>query len=235
MIVTIFDWDDTLMCTSHMIWENKMRDNLNGNEGNNGNEEGNRGNRGDTETVGNASYLQIASNICTLISTAKSYGTVFIVTNASIEWVYDCIFKTLTKDVEDVIRSVAIFSTVNSGISDKHDVPFRKTVAFAKLSGLFNVRNDTKHTLLCMGDCSYDRDASNNIREKIKDSTYVKNIKFASQPTLDMLISQQNICISMLPSLYSTQLHMDHFLNPVVPNIRDFINSDIIVSKNYIN
>jgi len=217
MIVTIFDWDDTLMCTSHIL-------NREGNSGDNS--------EGNSQTT-LEKYEKISHNICELISIAKAHGTVFIVTNASLRWVHECIFKNLTPEVEEMMKSVGIFSTVDSGIAEKYDFPDRKKIAFAKLNGLFNKRNNTKHTLLCIGDCNHDRDAANHTREKIRDSTYVKNIKFIQAPSLDILISQQNLCISILPSLYTSEVHMDHFLSPVSPNIKDFIQSDIIITRNY--
>lgn len=60
--VTVFDWDDTLMPTTHL--------NANKNIG---------------------SYPLISYNINTLISRAEKYGSVLIITNAELDWVKFCI------------------------------------------------------------------------------------------------------------------------------------------------
>jgi hypothetical protein len=210
MIITIFDWDDTLMCTSEITLF---------------------GNRPD--------FTQLSANIVGLLKLAKSYGPVFIVTNASREWVYDCIFKYLTAEVEELVNSVGLLSTINSGIANEHPVEMRKTVAFSKMISMFSKRG--KHTLLSLGDCENDRNAANAIREKIGSPAmgsgsfaYVKNIKFVPQPTMDVLLTEQKICLELLPSFYAENSHMDHHLSQVSPNFEDFIENRVVMNKNNI-
>jgi hypothetical protein len=209
MIITIFDWDDTLMCTSEITGRGRFA---------------------------NLDFTQISANIASLLRLAKRYGPVFIVTNASREWVYDCIFKHLTAEVEELVNSVGLLSTINSGIASQHPVEMRKTVAFSKMIGMFSKRG--KHTLLCLGDCENDRNAANAIREKIGSPTtssgsfaYVKNIKFVPEPTLEVLLTEQKICLELLPSFYAENTHMDHHLSHVSPNFEDFIENRIVINQ----
>lgn len=202
MIVTIFDWDDTLMCTTQV-----------------------------TQLSRTVQFTELSANIVALLTLAKAYGPVFIVTNASREWVYDCVFKYLSPEVEVLVNSVGLLSTVNSGISQAYPVELRKTVAFDKMNRMFTKRGSGKHTLLCLGDCENDRIAANTLREKIGGITYVKNIKFVPEPTLEMLLTEQKICLELLPSFYAENTHMDHHLSHVSPNFEDFIENRIIINQ----
>lgn len=187
MFITVFDWDDTLMATSHF----------------------------QTNEDENIDTTRLSTNIRRLVSIAKTLGQVYIITNAEIGWVHQCINELLI-DCEIILDQAHLFSTVDTRISSNLELEFWKSVAFNRVQALFTKRSRNNH-LLCFGDCENDRLATLRVRDRIGDYVHVKNVKFLEQPSLDLLIEQQNCCILMMNMIASHNGHLDYFLSGTLP------------------
>lgn len=110
MIVTVFDWDDTLMATTHLI-QSKLP----------------------------LTFPELSKSIKRLLNVALAAGHVYIITNAEIAWVQKCIDENLI-DCTTILNRVHMISTVDTGISKITTLEMRKIVAFSRIKGLFNKR-----------------------------------------------------------------------------------------------
>ena len=184
MIVTVFDWDDTLMATTHFF-----------------------------HTSNDIKLPVLSQHIKKCLNRALDYGHVYIITNGEILWVKYCIENNLI-GCEDILERIHLLSTVDSGISGVTELKQRKISAFDRIGGLFNSRGDIKHHLVCFGDCIYDRDACEYLRKKIGDYTFVKSIKLIRRPKLEALIAQQKVIYKIYPTLLMSSQHLDLVLIP---------------------
>jgi hypothetical protein len=192
MIVTVFDWDDTLMATTHLI-----------------------------QSTPGVVFPELSESIKKLITIALGLGHVYIITNAEIGWVQKCIDENLI-DCEHILNRVHMLSTPDTGIAKITSIETRKTVAFSRIKGMFNKRGRMHH-LICMGDCFYDREAALNLKERISEHTYVKNVKFLHRPDLETLLFQQKICIDTFYTLLMSPQHLDLMLTQESPLPSKFI------------
>lgn len=183
MIVTVFDFDDTLFPTSYLI-------NMN---------------------VKTVKFVDLSESIKKLLNKALSVGHVYIITNGERDWVKQCIAEYLV-DCDDILNRVHLLSTVNSGISNITSIKQRKIIAFDRLIGLFTPSNDKYHHFISFGDCMYDRQASYYIRKKIQNTTFVKNVKLISEPTLKELLREHNVILTIYNTLLMSNKHLDLFL-----------------------
>lgn len=117
MIVTVFDWDDTLMATTHLI-----------------------------KLSTPATFPELSLSIKKLLGVALEAGHVYIITNAEIAWVQKCIDENLI-DCENLLDRVHVLSTVDTGISKMTSIESRKTVAFSRIKGMFNKRGSMHHLI----------------------------------------------------------------------------------------
>lgn len=152
------------------------------------------------------SYPELAQNILGLITTAQKYcNKVYIITNAQKEWVELCTYKMLP-GCEMLCDKVDVISTVDIGYSKDADYSVWKTNAFIDtLSKFFS----NGGTLLSFGDCLYDRDAALAMKS---DNVTVKNVKFASRPSLEQLLRQQQMVQNSFDYLFTHDGDLDLML-----------------------
>lgn len=113
----VFDWDDSLFPTTHLL---KYKEDI--------------------------IFTEVSENIKTLISISKQFGEVYIITNANYDWVRNCINTYLT-DCHSILDQVHFISTIDSGIAGYTPIPRRKTVAFQRITGLFTSRSPENHLI----------------------------------------------------------------------------------------
>ncbi len=149
----------------------------------------------------------ISSNIDLLINSAKTFADiVFIITNAEKKWVLHCA-NTYLYSSKDTLLSLPIISTVDRGYNVDNDIEFWKSIAFVDVLGEF-FTEPGKHRLFCIGDCIYDREAANSVRE-IYNNVSVKNVLFVQNPTIESLAKQQNLLYTHLEYLIKSKKHVD--------------------------
>jgi hypothetical protein len=190
MIVTIFDWDDTLFATTY--YKNI-----------------------DLYTV---KFPELSTSIIKCLSLALIAGSVYIITNGERAWVKRCIKRHLI-GCDDIIERVHLVSTVDSGISKLTSLERCKIVAFSLIAGHFNKRGSMHH-LICFGDCDYDREAAETMRIKISDTTYIKNIKMLRKPNLKILLAQHNLIHNIYNTLLLSNQNLDIKISPSILPIK---------------
>ena len=187
MIVTVWDWDDSLFSTTYLF---KLG-------------------------VDTVQFPELSKSIKICLDMALNVGHVYIITNGERGWVQKCITDHLVY-CDSILERVHILSTVDTGLSSIHDLKWRKIAAFDRISGMFRSRTPKgeMHHLICFGDCAYDRTASQHIREKIRTNTYVKNVKLVSKPSLKTLLLEQKNIQNVYSTLLMSPQHLDLELFP---------------------
>jgi len=167
--VIIFDWDDTLLCTSY----------LNRREG--------KSMRPTTE----ADLKLIGDIVGRLLVKASQMGHCFIITNAMTGWVeYSCarylpaLLPTLEKNVK-IISARSRYEELYP-----HDVRQWKKKAFLDVQQEFNLPVVTN--LNSLGDAQYEMDAARIMGQEFSHAL-VKTVKFQENPTPEELLKELEI------------------------------------------
>ena len=181
--IFIFDWDDTLLCTSYLIPTGALS-----------NMEVNRKDKG---IISNLDSL--ASQ---LLSKTVDIGFVFIITNGAPGWVELSSVKFYPKTAE-VLKKTKIISA--RGLCEKKlpgDVRQWKTMAFKYAIDSVDLQKNIPTNILCFGDSIIEMEASYNIKEYFSNA-YLKTIKFKESPTHLELEKELRIISAQLDSILS--------------------------------
>ena len=181
--IFIFDWDDTLLCTSYLIPTGALT-----------NMEVNRKDKG---IISNLDSL--ASQ---LLSKTVDIGFVFIITNGAPGWVELSSVKFYPKTAE-VLKKTKIISA--RGLCEKKlpgDVRQWKTMAFKYAIDSVDLQKNIPTNILCFGDSIIEMEASYNIKEYFSNA-YLKTIKFKESPTHLELEKELRIISAQLDSILS--------------------------------
>lgn len=179
MIITVFDFDDTLFPTTE----------YNSNK--------------------NIDYELLTNSINDLLQGVLIRSNkVFIITNASIEWIQICCEKMKNVDFSKIIIKSTIQEAMNTGPASE----WKKNMFEKFLSEYFiHETPNTIQELVCFGDTLYDRYASDNMK-KLFPHSIVKNFKFQEKPTFFDLIGQQSLVKQFLNHIYDFKINMDKTL-----------------------
>jgi murein L,D-transpeptidase YafK len=189
MIISIFDFDDTLFATSHL--REKIQE---------------------SEHYPQFQLPELAENILKLLRMANQHGKVYIATSAQREWVEICVRDHLPngQEIYDLVEIVSVF---DDEIQKKFEIPQWKTQLFlSKFSHHF--KEGHKEEIVAYGDSQYDRNAALNMKSLFPNIT-VKNILFEQCPSLKNLLEQQKTVISHFKYIYDYQGHLDIAVKPV--------------------
>ena len=181
--IFIFDWDDTLLCTSYLIPTGALT-NM-------------EVNRKDKAIISNLDSL--ASQ---LLSKTVDIGFVFIITNGAPGWVELSSVKFYPKTAE-VLKKTKIISA--RGLCEKKlpgDVRQWKTMAFKYAIDSVDMQKNIPTNILCFGDSIIEMEASYNIKEYFSNA-YLKTIKFKESPTHFELEKELRIISAQLDSILS--------------------------------
>jgi hypothetical protein len=107
MIITVFDFDDTIFATSHFFGKDKFE------------------------------CVELSNSINQILEIASKYGHVFIITNAEKKWVNKCVEKYLPGCHILSKYIGCIFSTIDNGLTKDNHVSIWKTIAFQKKLELY--------------------------------------------------------------------------------------------------
>jgi hypothetical protein len=156
------------------------------------------------------------------IDTEKTYQTIkktldifktfsqliYIITNASEEWVRYCFIDILNKPL-DCLEYINIISTIDKGYNYnlENAISTWKKIAFEKVLYEY-LQCDIQNVLLFIGDNPYDRDGALHIM-KTYPNHIVKSIKYKILPSLDTLVYQHNQTISHLVKILFTEVNLD--------------------------
>ena len=180
--IFIFDWDDTLLCTtvlspggyfddSRVILPGKLK-----------------------------KIKHLESLVQKLLTNATEKGDTYIITNSEEGWVeYSC--KRFFPNVYNLLSKIKIISA--RALYDKkypNNYKTWKNMAFNDIIKKYNL--SLPSNIICMGDSTYEMEAAHGLSNKFKEG-YIKAIKFKELPRVDELISQLNLILDKFDFIYS--------------------------------
>jgi hypothetical protein len=190
--IYFFDWDDTLL-TSTFLFENY------------------RWNNPDPPSKEIAEGLKaLDENVSSLLSSALTYGSVYIVTNAELSWVYLSSNKYLPK-VTNLLSKVNIISARDRYRATEESHVQWKFKTFKDILDI-NLTNKIKTNVISMGDSLVEREAIRNLTQDVSHIT-CKSIKFEEFPSLIKLNQQIKLIITCMSYIAESNQSLDLQLN----------------------
>lgn len=169
-IVIIYDWDDTLLCTSFL------------------------NNREDAMNIASkqvkAQLKQLEEAVIRLLTASSGLGSNYIITNAMKGWV-EYSSSVWIPGVLPLLENITIVSARHEYEEqfpgDYHEW---KVQAFLEMTKLFHTEAVTN--LICLGDSNIEIDAAHTLASKYQDAC-IKTIKFRECPIPDELVKQLDL------------------------------------------
>lgn len=158
----IFDWDDTLMCSTFLAKYNRIL------EG---------------EQLEKAKHL--GEKVTQILMKAKRLGNVYIVSNSSYSWILHTAIKFLGMD-KSIFDDIDILSCRDCKDISKYDQEEWKEVAFSKLEKNFIPYNN----IILIGDSDDDVEPSYDIQRKFPEKN-ISSIKFICYPSSPKLMEDE--------------------------------------------
>ena len=180
--IFIFDWDDTLLCTTVISPGGYFDDNI----------------------VILPSKLEKINRLETIVKKLLTItiekGDTYIITNSEPGWVeYSC--KRFFPNVYSLLDKIKIISA--RGLYEKkypNNFKTWKNMAFNDI--IKNYELDLPTNIMCMGDSTYEMEAAHGLANKFKDG-FIKAIKFKECPRIEELINQLNLILDKFNFIYS--------------------------------
>ena len=179
----IFDWDDTLLCTTYLTKNNLFDDNIILSEK-------------DKQKIS-----KLEKSVFNLLSISIEKGDVFIITNAGAGWVefssqkyYPSILELLTK-----IKIISAREEYEYLFPD--DPRMWKIQSFLNMQKFFNSNLVTN--IICLGDSFIEIEAGKFLASKFNQA-YIKTVKFREFPKPDELNKQLNLVYNQFDIIYKS-------------------------------
>ena len=178
----IFDWDDTLLCTSFLAPNGVFNENL-------------ELTASDREKV---KKLEFAS--LNLLKKAIAKGDVYIITNAGPGWVEYSAEK-FYPSLKTVLKQITIISARGENEAESPGDPRKwKKRTFLNLHKKMNTKLVTN--IICIGDSSFEMEAGKVLAKKFQQA-FVKTVKFRENPKPEELHSQLVLVANQFNSIYA--------------------------------
>lgn len=185
--IIIFDWDDTLFCTSY--FENKYNISVNENI--------------KIDEKEKLNLLKLEEKVFKILHLAINSGDTYIVTNSSEGWInyvtsifYPLVYKFLIKS--NKIKIISARKLYENEYPNNQS--FWKLATFINISKLYNKNILTN--IMCFGDSNLEIEAINRISPLFKES-YIKTIMFMQNPNILQLNKQLKLCLNEFTKIHS--------------------------------
>ena len=180
--IFIFDWDDTLLCTTVLSPLGYFDDDM----------------------VVLPSRMEkikkLEISVKKLLTLTIEKGDTYIITNSEEGWVeYSC--KRFFPNTFHLLDKINIISA--RGLYEKKypkKLKIWKNLAFNDIIKNYDINLPTN--IVCFGDSSYEIESAHSLSDKFQDG-YVKAIKFKEFPKIEELISQLNLVLDKFNFIYS--------------------------------
>jgi hypothetical protein len=178
----IFDWDDTLLCTSFLTPNGVFDDEM---------------------ELSEKDILKIAKlefSALRILTAATEKGDTFIITNAAPGWV-EYSSKRFYPSVYKILNKVKIISA--RGDYEKHypgDSRMWKIQAFSQMQKNFD--NNLVTNIICLGDSFIEMEAGHVLASKFTQA-FIKTIKFRESPKPEELNKQLSLVADQFNTIYS--------------------------------
>jgi hypothetical protein len=177
----IFDWDDTILPTSFLRYEKIIND----------------------ENIPEEyaeTFSIIEKVIIKILKLAINKGDVYIITNSSVGWVEYSAVKYYPK-IKDILNKIRIISARNEYENDfPGQLKIWKQKTFLSLKKILN--ENIPSNIICFGDSIIELEAGKNLASNVNNS-FIKTIKFRTNPEPDDLIKELNLVYSKFNYIYS--------------------------------
>lgn len=198
-VVIIFDWDDTLLCSSYLSG---------------------KGYRLDTESISKDVQMQLReleASVITVLNLAMTYGTVHVITNAETGWVQLSAQKYIP-GVVPLLSKVTVLSARSTYEGMFPDCPLKwKFYAFQeKLANVFAETN-TEKNIISFGDSHVEREAVRAVTRGLP-NTKTKSVKFAERPSMEQLRRQIELVTNCFQYIHNHEGDLDLQLTVTVNN-----------------
>ena len=179
----IFDWDDTLMCTSYLTPNGYLDE---------------------TVALSKRTSVKITALercVQNLLSISLDKGDVYIVTNAEEGWVEYSTERFFPTVLPLLKRIKVISARAMCESAFPNDVAKWKVEAFKSIVNKFD--NDRITNIICVGDSFNELNAGKKVAKTFKNAC-IKTIKFKQNPNIDDLKMQLNLVIDKFDYIYTT-------------------------------
>jgi hypothetical protein len=198
--VIIFDWDDTLLCSSFLS---------------------SKGYRLDTEMLPSTqldnALKELEASVISVLQLAMKYGDVHVITNAETGWVQLSAQKFIP-GVVPLLKQIKVLSARSTYEGMFPDCPLKwKFYAFQeKLANVFAETNTDKN-IISFGDSHVEREAVRAVTRGLP-NTKTKSVKFAERPSMEQLRRQIELVTNCFQYIHSHEGDLDLQLTVTVNN-----------------
>jgi hypothetical protein len=186
--IFIYDWDDTLMCTSFVAPAGIL-------------------NLDDLKPADKTNMKNLDQLVSTLLTKSMEHGNVFIITNAAYGWV-EYSAKKLYPMTYNILKNIKIVSA--RGMWEKKlpgDYRQWKSKAFIETIKTSNINFYKTANIISFGDSIIELEASHKLKEIFADG-YIKTIKFKESPQPMELIKELKIITSQFDTITSNMRNL---------------------------
>ena len=186
--IFIYDWDDTLMCTSFVAPAGIL-------------------NLDDLKPADKTNMKNLDQLVSTLLTKSMEHGNVFIITNAAYGWV-EYSAKKLYPMTYNILKNIKIVSA--RGMWEKKlpgDYRQWKSKAFIETMKSSNINFCKTANIISFGDSIIELEASHKLKEMFADG-YIKTIKFKESPQPMELIKELKIITSQFDTITSNMRNL---------------------------
>ena len=180
--IFIFDWDDTLFCTTFLYPCGYLDNNI-------------------LALLTNKEKIQnLETLVKKLLTLAIEKSDTYIITNSEPGWVEHCC-KNFFPNVFSLLNKIKIISA-RGLYENKYPNNFYiwKNKAYNDI--IQNYEKNLPTNIICLGDSDYEIKAANDISTKFPNS-YLKTIKFREKHKINQLINQLNLVLNKFDYIYS--------------------------------
>ena len=186
--IFIFDWDDTLMCTSYVAPQGIL-------------------NIDEFKPADQANMKNLDQLVSTLLTKSLNQGKVFIITNAAYGWV-EYSAKKLYPMTYNILKNIKIVSA-RGMCENKYPGDYRqwKFKAFYETLKMGNINFYKTANIVSFGDSIIELESSHKLKEMFADA-YIKTIKFKECPQPSELIKELKIISSQFEIITSNMRNL---------------------------
>jgi len=180
--IFIFDWDDTLFCTTFLYPDGYLDKNI-------------------FSLLENKEKIKnLEALVKKLLTLAVEKSDTYIITNSEPGWV-QCSCNRFFPNVSSLLNKIKIISA--RGLYENkypNDFFAWKNKAFNDI--IQNYEKNLPTNIVCLGDSEYEIKAANHLSEKFPNG-YLKTIKFREKPKINQLINELNLVLNKFDYIYS--------------------------------
>jgi len=207
--IFLIDWDDTLFPST---WINNNKINLQ-----------------DENSINEYKlyFVDLDKAVSNFLSILSKVGDVYIVTNASLNWIKTCLnilqltSKSIILNKIRVISARDLYSNSTNSIIEWKVQTF-KNIIIENLNKINNIRPNTYLNIFSLGDAKYEYIALLNlnnflqdnqkVKENIKNNNFnflLKSIKFVEDPTFEYIIDELRVIENNKDSIINSLEYID--------------------------